>query len=129
MRFRRKNFCVSQKRQGMLDGVCITGGEPLVNKNVDEFAKRIKDMGYLVKLDTNGTFPDKMQSLIDAGLVDYVAMDIKNSPEKYAETVGLENSIWSRYMRACACSWVERPILSSARPLCASCTARRTLRK
>ena len=73
-----------------LDGVCITGGEPLVNKNVDDFARRIKDMGYLVKLDTNGTFPDKMQSLIDAGLVDYVAMDIKNSPEKYAETVGLE---------------------------------------
>lgn len=74
----------------MLDGVCITGGEPLVNKNVDDFARCIKDMGYLVKLDTNGTFPDKMQSLIDAGLVDYVAMDIKNSPEKYAETVGLE---------------------------------------
>lgn len=65
----------------MLDGVCITGGEPLVNKNVDEFAKRIKDMGYLVKLDTNGTFPDKMQSLIDAGLVDYVAMDIKIRPK------------------------------------------------
>lgn len=83
-------FAFLKKRQGMLDGVCITGGEPLVNKNVDDFARRIKDMGYLVKLDTNGTFPDKMQSLIDAGLVDYVAMDIKNSPEKYAETVGLE---------------------------------------
>lgn len=65
----------------MLDGVCITGGEPLVNKNVDDFARRIKDMGYLVKLDTNGTFPDKMQSLIDAGLVDYVAMDIKIRPK------------------------------------------------
>lgn len=74
----------------MLDGVCITGGEPLVNKNVDDFARRIKDMGYLVKLDTNGTFPDKLRALIDAGLVDYVAMDIKNSPEKYAETVGLK---------------------------------------
>ena len=72
------------------EGVCITGGEPLVNKNVDDFARRIKDMGYLVKLDTNGTFPDKLRALIDAGLVDYVAMDIKNSPEKYAETVGLE---------------------------------------
>ena len=83
-------FAFLKKRQGMLDGVCITGGEPLVNKNVDDFARRIKDMGYLVKLDTNGTFPDKMQLLIDAGLVDYVAMDIKNSPEKYAETVGLE---------------------------------------
>ena len=81
-----------KKRKGILDGVCVSGGEPtpLVNKNVDDFARRIKDMGYLVKLDTNGTFPDKMQSLIDAGLVDYVAMDIKNSPEKYAETVGLE---------------------------------------
>lgn len=61
-------FAFLKKRQGMLDGVCITGGEPLVNKNVDDFARRIKDMGYLVKLDTNGTFPDKMQSLIDAGL-------------------------------------------------------------
>ena len=74
-------FAFLKKRQGMLDGVCITGGEPLVNKNVDDFARRIKDMGYLVKLDTNGTFPDKMQSLIDAGLVDYVAMDIKNMIE------------------------------------------------
>ena len=83
-------FAFLKKRQGMLDGVCITGGEPLVNKNVDDFARRIKDMGYLVKLDTNGTFPDKLHALIDAGLVDYVAMDIKNSPEKYAETVGLE---------------------------------------
>ena len=83
-------FAFLKKRQGMLDGVCITGGEPLVNKNVDDFARRIKDMGYLVKLDTNGTFPDKLRALIDAGLVDYVAMDIKNSPEKYAETVGLE---------------------------------------
>ncbi len=83
-------FSFLKKRQGMLDGVCITGGEPLVNSGVDEFARRIKDMGYLVKLDTNGTFPDKLRSLIDAGLVDYVAMDIKNSPEKYAETVGLE---------------------------------------
>lgn len=83
-------FAFLKKRQGMLDGVCITGGEPLVNKNVDDFARRIKDMGYLVKLDTNGTFPDKLRALIDAGLVDYVAMDIKNFPEKYAETVGLE---------------------------------------
>lgn len=83
-------FALLKKRQGMLDGVCVTGGEPLVNVGVEDFIRRIKDMGYLVKLDTNGSFPDKMASLIDGGLIDYVAMDIKNSPERYAETVGAE---------------------------------------
>ena len=82
-------FAFLKKRQGMLDGVCITGGEPLVNKNVDEFARRIKDMGYLVKLDTNGTHPARLAHLLEAGLVDHVAMDIKNSPERYPETVGI----------------------------------------
>lgn len=84
-------FSLLKKRKGILDGVCVTGGEPLVNRGVDEFIKRIKDMGYLVKLDTNGTFPDKLSTFIDGGLIDYVAMDIKNSPEKYAETVGVKN--------------------------------------
>ncbi len=84
-------FSLLKKRQGMLDGVCVTGGEPLVSIGVEDFIKRIKDMGYLVKLDTNGSFPDKMKKLIDMGLIDYVAMDIKNSPERYAETVGVAN--------------------------------------
>ena len=79
------------KRKGLLDGVCVTGGEPLLQADIFEFIKKIKDMGMLVKLDTNGTFPDKLKYAIDNSLVDYVAMDIKNSPEKYAQTTGKEN--------------------------------------
>ena len=80
-----------KKRKGILDGVCITGGEPLLNKEISEFMKRIKEMGLLVKLDTNGSFPERLEEIISAGVVDYVAMDIKNSFEKYSETSGLSN--------------------------------------
>ena len=80
-----------KKRKGILDGVCITGGEPLLNKEISEFMKRIKEMGLLVKLDTNGSFPERLEEIIRAGVVDYVAMDIKNSFEKYSETSGLSN--------------------------------------
>lgn len=79
------------KRTKLLDGVCITGGEPLLQQDIQAFTEKIKNMGYSVKLDTNGTFPDKLASLIDKGLVDYVAMDIKNSEAKYRETAGVEN--------------------------------------
>lgn len=79
-----------KKRKGILDGVCVTGGEPLLNADIDIFLKKIKDLGYLVKLDTNGTNPDKLRELIEAELVDYIAMDIKNSAEKYAETCGVK---------------------------------------
>lgn len=75
-------------RQGILDGVCITGGEPLLQEDIEEFMREIKSLGFLVKLDTNGSFPQKLQKLCELGLVDYVAMDIKNSPQKYAATVG-----------------------------------------
>lgn len=77
------------KRKGILDGVCITGGEPLLNNDIDELIKRIKDLGLLVKLDTNGSFPDKLISLVSSGIVDYVAMDIKSSPEKYGAAAGV----------------------------------------
>ncbi len=83
-------FAFLKKRRGVLDGVVITGGEPLLQPDILEFILKIKNMGYAVKLDTNGTFPDKLREIIDAGAVDYVAMDIKNSKEKYASTVGLE---------------------------------------
>ena len=76
-------------RQGLLDGVAITGGEPLL-RDLAPLLTEIKALGYLVKLDTNGTHPARLQALLEAGLVDYVAMDIKNSPARYAETVGLE---------------------------------------
>ena len=79
-----------KKRRGLLDGVAITGGEPLLQKDLPELAARIRDLGYPIKLDTNGTHPDLLDRMIRDGLVQYVAMDIKNSPERYAETVGLQ---------------------------------------
>ena len=78
-----------KKRQGILDGVAITGGEPTLMGGLYDFISEVKDMGYSVKLDSNGTRPDVLKKLILNGLVDYVAMDIKNSPEKYAYTCGL----------------------------------------
>lgn len=84
-------FSFLKKRQGILDGVCITGGEPLLQPEIEDFIRRIKQLGYAVKLDTNGSFPDKLKSLVGNGLVDYVAMDIKNCPELYAVTAGVKN--------------------------------------
>lgn len=77
-----------KKRIGLLDGIVITGGEPLLQEGVESFLTQVKAMGYAVKLDTNGTFPRKLKMLAEAGLVDYVAMDIKNTPEKYSLTAG-----------------------------------------
>lgn len=79
-----------KKRSGVLEGVCVTGGEPTLYTDLERFLGEIKALGYLVKLDTNGYKPEKIQALLDAGLVDYIAMDVKNSPERYAETVGLD---------------------------------------
>ena len=81
-------FSYLQKRQGVLEGVCITGGEPLMQPDLPAFLEKIKALGFLVKVDTNGTFPDRLEHLLASGNVDYVAMDIKNAPEKYAQTVG-----------------------------------------
>ena len=79
-----------KKRQGLLDGVAVTGGEPLLRgDDLMRLAEKIRELGYPLKLDTNGTHPERLRKFIDAGLVSYVAMDIKNSPEKYAETCGL----------------------------------------
>lgn len=83
-------FAFLKKRQGILDGVCVTGGEPTLQKDLKEFLGKIKALGYSVKLDTNGYKPDTLKEIIDEGLCDYVAMDIKNAPEKYALTVGRE---------------------------------------
>ncbi len=78
-----------KKRQGLLDGVAVTGGEPLLSPDLGDFLRPIKDMGYCIKLDTNGSFPDRLAALMEEGLVDYVAMDIKNAPEKYDLTAGV----------------------------------------
>ncbi len=83
-------FSYLNKRQGILDGVCITGGEPLLQNDIDSICKRIHDIGLLVKLDTNGSYPQKLRELIDKKLIDYVAMDIKNSKKLYAVTCGLK---------------------------------------
>ena len=83
-------FSFLSKRQGILDGVCVTGGEPTLQKDLKAFLKKIKDMGFAVKLDTNGYKPDLLKEIIDEGLCDYVAMDIKNSLEKYSITAGKE---------------------------------------
>ena len=79
-----------KKRQGLLEGVAITGGEPLLRgEELTALAEKIREMGYPLKLDTNGTHPERLRQLTEAGLVSYVAMDIKNDPERYAVTAGL----------------------------------------
>ena len=81
-------FKFLSRREGVLDGVCITGGEPLLQRDIADFMRRIKEMGFAVKLDTNGSFPEKLKGLVKEGLVDYVAMDIKSSPEGYGRAAG-----------------------------------------
>ncbi len=77
-----------EKRRGLLDGVAITGGEPLLREEIPSFLEKIRSIGYPIKLDTNGTHPAMLRRLMEADLVQYVAMDIKNSPERYEETAG-----------------------------------------
>ena len=81
-------FSFLSKRKGILDGVAVTGGEPLLQRDIDLFLGRVKEMGFRVKLDTNGSFPETLRYLADEKLVDYVAVDIKNSPGKYRLTSG-----------------------------------------
>ncbi len=76
-------------RVGKLNGIAITGGEPLMQEDIKEFIRKVRALGLKVKLDTNGSFPDKLSELLSEGLVDYVAMDIKNCPDKWAMTAGL----------------------------------------
>ena len=90
-------FDFLKKRKGLLEAVVVTGGEPTLQKDLIPFLGKIKELGYLVKLDTNGYRPDVLSSAIDSGYVDYVAMDIKNSLDSYPKTAGLtffnENNI------------------------------------
>ncbi len=85
-----KFFSFLSTRKGLLDGVCVTGGEPLLRKDILPFLTRIKEAGFKVKLDTNGFFPVSLSDVISAGAVDYVAMDIKNSLSLYSLTCGKE---------------------------------------
>lgn len=82
-----------EKRRGLLDGVCLTGGEPLLQPDVADWLREVKALGFAVKLDTNGSFPEKLKELVRGGLVDYVAMDIKNRKEKYPLTAGISPAL------------------------------------
>ncbi|MDO5417448.1 MAG: anaerobic ribonucleoside-triphosphate reductase activating protein [Lachnospiraceae bacterium] len=80
-----------QKRRHILEGVCITGGEPTLQPDLETFLRKIRALGYRIKLDTNGYQPQVLETLLAEKLVDYAAMDIKNSPGRYGETVGIRN--------------------------------------
>ena len=82
-------FAFLAKRKGLLDGVAVTGGEPCLHRDLPELLARIRELGFAVKLDTNGTHPDMLREILERGLADYVAMDIKNSPGKYPFTAGM----------------------------------------
>lgn len=78
-----------KKRARMLDGICFTGGEPLLQSDLADFIRRCRDLGLLVKLDTNGNLPGKLRALLEEGLLDYIAMDVKTSPERYGVLAGI----------------------------------------
>ena len=84
-------FGFLKKRRGVLDGVAFTGGEPLLHADMPEFLARVKELGYKIKLDTNGSNPELLSEIVKNKLVDRVAMDIKNAPEEYARTIGLKS--------------------------------------
>lgn len=86
-----------EKRQNTLEGICITGGEPTLQQDLLPFLRRCKDLGYLIKLDTNGTRPDVLSAALSEKLLDYIAMDIKNCPARYAETAGLSSLRFSSF--------------------------------
>ncbi len=89
-----------KKRNNVIEGVCISGGEPLMQDGIVDFIKDVKSLGYLVKLDTNGGFPEKLAMLLDLRLIDYVAMDIKNCLSRYAETCGHESIGLSQFRKS-----------------------------
>jgi pyruvate formate lyase activating enzyme len=83
-------FAFLQKRKGKIEGVCITGGEPTIQKDIVKFIQKVKELGFAVKLDTNGTRPDVLKKLLDLRLLDFVAMDIKNQLKNYDKTTGVK---------------------------------------
>ncbi len=89
------------QRRGILDGVCVTGGEPLLQPDLADFLRDVRDLGYAIKLDTNGTLPDRLADLLGQGLVDYVAMDVKSSPQGYDLATGatVDVAVYDRSIR------------------------------
>lgn len=82
-----------QKRKGLLEGLVISGGEPLMQEDIIEFVKKVKKLGYLIKIDTNGMYPEKLKELIDQKLVDYIAMDVKAPKNKYDKLTDAKTDI------------------------------------
>ncbi len=80
-----------KQREDLLEGVCITGGEPCLQPDIEDFVRLVRSFGFAVKLDTNGSFPEKLASMLEKGLLDYVAMDIKTSEERYLEVCAVTN--------------------------------------
>ena len=105
-----------QKRRGILDGVCVTGGEPLLQPDLADFLREVRALGYAVKLDTNGSLPDKLADLLSLGLVDYVAMDIKSSPQGYALATGadLDPAVFARSVQVLQESGVPHEFRTTA---------------
>ena len=89
-------------RRGLLDGVVLSGGEPLLHPDAADFLQRVRDLGFAVKLDTNGCYPDALEAILAAGIVDYVAMDIKSSPAGYADAAGIPGSDLTPVRRSAA---------------------------
>lgn len=91
-----------KRRKGVLEGVCISGGEPLLQPDLDQFIQQVKSLGFLVKLDTNGSNADRLKQLVRDQLIDYVAMDVKNTPDKYGETIGLAGDCRDYLQNVCS---------------------------
>lgn len=89
-----------KKRKGVLEGVCITGGEPALQPDLPDFIGRVREMGFLVKLDTNGYMPEVLEGLLERGLLDYAAMDVKASPENYGRAAGCPGLDFGRIRRS-----------------------------
>ena len=94
-------FSFLEKRKNYLKGICITGGEPLLQPDIEDFIRKIRKIGYAIKLDTNGMFPEQLKHLIDEHLLDYIAMDIKTVPSRYWEATGMpENFDFSNVLKS-----------------------------
>ena len=95
-------FAFLKKRTGVLDGVCVTGGEPLLQEGLIPFLLEVKEKGFTTKLDTNGLLHDRLRAVVEAGAVDYVAMDIKNCKARYVETAGVPGLDLAPIEKACS---------------------------
>lgn len=106
--FRREDASMTEEevlaflssRKGRLDGICVTGGEPLMQPDLPDFLQQVKDLGFAVKLDTNGSFPDRLEEILARHLADYIAVDLKNCREKVAATVGLPAFDFAAYEKS-----------------------------